>query len=327
MDNRVFEFVETCKELMDYFDDSGESKEYPPLSEWSEKWDLDDITPEELRVWAEEFIMNLRLEYINGAWDYPSFLEFLKELAPHPFSAFTELTPYFFISKGMYKEAGVLVELRKIDYEYSQLLDHFGGDGKAWYEVSTPAEIVEYPPLRERPETTPNPPAEVAEADNIDKSLVMQSSTPDRWHSAPGGEPQRGAETPQISNEAEEKDDHTAPTQKSEESEKKGKAGRPKAGLSDFSKFVLADDVEGTLKTLHKLIDGGKGKDAGWTIRVCVDSGILKAPGYKDVQKEFGDIGVRQGYQNHFKQAFANGTDMSIPDEYRKMVLTAFGIS
>ena len=63
---------------------------------------------------------------------------------------------------------------------------------------------------------------------------------------------------------------------------------------------------ERTLKILHRLIDGRKGKDVALAIIACQSKGLITTPTFKQVHDEFGDIGHRSGYSKYVnnKKAF-----------------------
>lgn len=69
----------------------------------------------------------------------------------------------------------------------------------------------------------------------------------------------------------------------------------------NFSDFLIGDEVlkSETLKILHKLIDGHKGKDVAFAIRACMSIGLLRHPTFKAVESEFGDIGNRSGFNKY----------------------------
>lgn len=54
-----------------------------------------------------------------------------------------------------------------------------------------------------------------------------------------------------------------------------------------------------TLKKLHTLIAGRKGKDVAIVLTACIRLGLIIKPTFTEVQNEFGEIGAESGY-NHY---------------------------
>lgn len=83
------------------------------------------------------------------------------------------------------------------------------------------------------------------------------------------------------------------------------KNGRPTVSL--WMKLIGDNHTkERTLKILHRLIDGRKGKDVALAIIACQSKGLITTPTFKQVLDEFGDIGHRSGYSKYVnnKKAF-----------------------
>lgn len=76
----------------------------------------------------------------------------------------------------------------------------------------------------------------------------------------------------------------------------KGVSGRPKRAFRDL---LLCDDKDMFMQKLHNLIDGRKGKIVALFIRVCVEDGKISKPDFSEVEKEFGNIGARSGFNKY----------------------------
>jgi len=74
----------------------------------------------------------------------------------------------------------------------------------------------------------------------------------------------------------------------------KGRRGRPKT--TPFADVILTGSPSNTLATLHKLLDGCKGKKVAMVVFACIQGGIIRKPTYTQVAAEFGDIGNKSGY-------------------------------
>ena len=99
----------------------------------------------------------------------------------------------------------------------------------------------------------------------------------------------------------------------------KGKGDVVSKGLREvsFEDNLLVEDKGGLLASLHKLIDGRKGKFVAIVMKVCCDYGIMMAkPTYTQVKKEFGDIGVKSGYDAYM-------VDGKIKEDEKKPVSVA----
>ena len=104
-----------------------------------------------------------------------------------------------------------------------------------------------------------------------------------------------------------------------EQQENKEKGDVVSKGLREvsFEDNLLVEDKGGLLASLHKLIDGRKGKSVAIVIKVCCDYGIMMAkPTYTQVKKEFGDIGVKSGYDAYM-------VDGKIKEDEKKPVSVA----
>jgi len=80
------------------------------------------------------------------------------------------------------------------------------------------------------------------------------------------------------------------------------KAGRPKSDDVAFYDLLIGDDSERKriLKILHGIIDGKKGKAVALAIYACYKAGKMSKPTFPQVQKEFGEIGNKQGFNKYF---------------------------
>ena len=86
---------------------------------------------------------------------------------------------------------------------------------------------------------------------------------------------------------------------KSDKNHKNGsrrKRGRPMVPFKD----LMIDDTDGRkLNKVHILMNGRKGKSAALVIVSCVLKGWMIMPKFKQVQDEFGDVGVRSGFTKY----------------------------
>lgn len=64
--------------------------------------------------------------------------------------------------------------------------------------------------------------------------------------------------------------------------------------------LVQEEQKEQLTDTLHRLIDGKKGKDVALVILVCVQHGLMKKPEYSIMKEIFGEIGAKSGYNSYF---------------------------
>lgn len=80
------------------------------------------------------------------------------------------------------------------------------------------------------------------------------------------------------------------------------KKGRPKSDDVTFYDLLIGDDSERKriLKILHEIIDGKKGKAVALAIYSCYKAGKMSKPTFPQVQKEFGEIGNKQGFNKYF---------------------------
>lgn len=74
--------------------------------------------------------------------------------------------------------------------------------------------------------------------------------------------------------------------------------GRPKKTLKDR----MINDADGSkLQKIHKVMDGKTGRDAALIILACIKMGWMLMPTFPVVEKEFGNIGSRQGFNKYLK--------------------------
>lgn len=87
-------------------------------------------------------------------------------------------------------------------------------------------------------------------------------------------------------------------TQKPEQSTTENKPrGRGKA--RNFSEIMNNDPNGEKLKKLHKCIVGNRGKEVAEIIRAAMKIGWIKKPTFTEVEKEFGNIGHKSGYNRY----------------------------
>lgn len=82
------------------------------------------------------------------------------------------------------------------------------------------------------------------------------------------------------------------------------KRGRPKQ--SSFADIIIKGDKEKLLSVLHDLIKGRKGKNVALIMKACFDMGYILKPSSGLVEKEFGDIGDKSGYDKYFNGRLAD---------------------
>ena len=95
-----------------------------------------------------------------------------------------------------------------------------------------------------------------------------------------------------------------------------GKVGRHKSIKTPFWNLLNGDEAErdSTLKTLHDLIDGKKGKYVAKVIYACVMAKKMSKPTHEQMKLEFGEIGNKQGFSEHYAKKSFKG------DELAKMI-------
>ena len=85
---------------------------------------------------------------------------------------------------------------------------------------------------------------------------------------------------------------------------------KPGRQAKSFSSLLQGTDEQkdNTLKRLHALIDGRRGKEVVLYIKAAIQSGLISLkPTHKTVEKEFGDIGSEQNYDAFMrKNAFTD---------------------
>lgn len=72
---------------------------------------------------------------------------------------------------------------------------------------------------------------------------------------------------------------------------------------STFSDRIIAKDKDKVLSKLHSLIDGKRGKNVALVIIASVEMGIIIKPTYKEIQREFGNIGAESGYNKYMDKS------------------------
>lgn len=74
------------------------------------------------------------------------------------------------------------------------------------------------------------------------------------------------------------------------------KKGRPKKLFKDL---MLNDADGGNLEKIRAVMQGKKGKPAALVMLAAIDLGWIERPTHAQVTKEFGDIGVQQGFTKY----------------------------
>ena len=67
------------------------------------------------------------------------------------------------------------------------------------------------------------------------------------------------------------------------------------------------------LRKLHSLIYGRKGRQVALVVRYAVEDGYMMMPTFAAMQREFGAIGSRQGYQHYLNSQNFLTTASSLP--------------
>lgn len=83
--------------------------------------------------------------------------------------------------------------------------------------------------------------------------------------------------------------------------------GRPKGStLKLFIQNILGDSQkkDRTLKALHNLIDGKKGKGVALVIHAACTANLIIKPTFTQVKNEFGDIGNASGYNRYMRETY-----------------------
>lgn len=82
----------------------------------------------------------------------------------------------------------------------------------------------------------------------------------------------------------------------SQEGAKQGRPNRP------FESVLIGDEAKKkqTLERLHKIIDGNKGAYVATVISAAVEEGLITKPTFRQLEAEFGYIGVSSGYYHAY---------------------------
>ena len=62
--------------------------------------------------------------------------------------------------------------------------------------------------------------------------------------------------------------------------------------------------TKGDLVSLHKAMDGKAGKDAALIIRTAIQGGLISKPTFTAVEKEFGHVGNRSGFNKYMSDKY-----------------------
>ena len=79
-------------------------------------------------------------------------------------------------------------------------------------------------------------------------------------------------------------------------------------GTSTIMELMLLDDEEQKqrlLATLHKLVDGKKGKHVALVFLICEKCGLMNKPTHNILTSIFGDIGAKSGYNNYYSKGLS----------------------
>lgn len=77
---------------------------------------------------------------------------------------------------------------------------------------------------------------------------------------------------------------------------------------STIMELMLLDDEEQKqrlLATLHKLVDGKKGKHVALVFLICEKCGLMNKPTHNILTSIFGDIGTKSGYNNYYSKGLS----------------------
>ena len=77
---------------------------------------------------------------------------------------------------------------------------------------------------------------------------------------------------------------------------------------STIMELMLLDDEEQKqrlLATLHKLVDGKKGKHVALVFLICEKCGLMNKPTHNILTSIFGDIGAKSGYNNYYSKGLS----------------------
>ncbi|MCH5178138.1 MAG: S24 family peptidase [Prevotellaceae bacterium] len=78
-------------------------------------------------------------------------------------------------------------------------------------------------------------------------------------------------------------------------------APAPSAETAATGLHILHADPQTLLAKMHSLIDGHKGRRVALVVRCAVEEGHIMMPTFAALQREFGTIGSRQGYQQYMR--------------------------
>lgn len=83
----------------------------------------------------------------------------------------------------------------------------------------------------------------------------------------------------------------------------RGKSKRGRQSAKPLANYILSDDKDKIITTLHGLIDGEKGQKVVYILQAFVEENILsEIPPFKAVTDEFGNIGANSGYYGQIKK-------------------------
>ncbi len=69
-----------------------------------------------------------------------------------------------------------------------------------------------------------------------------------------------------------------------------------------FKNKIIAENKQEVLNKLHSLIDGKRGKNVALVIIASIELGLIQKPTYREVQREFGEIGAESGYHSYLNK-------------------------
>ena len=84
---------------------------------------------------------------------------------------------------------------------------------------------------------------------------------------------------------------------------------------STIMELMLLDDEEQKqrlLATLHKLVDGKRGKHVALVFLICEKNGLMNKPTHNILTSIFGDIGSKSGYNNYYSKGLSYYTQEQI---------------
>lgn len=93
-------------------------------------------------------------------------------------------------------------------------------------------------------------------------------------------------------------------------------APAPTSTVAPEGLHILHPAPQTLLAKLHTLIDGHKGRRVALAVRCAVEEGHLMLPTFAALQREFGNIGSRQGYQQYMRSHKFSDSEVAAVKKY-----------